>query len=226
MEENIHAEHRKRLTELIYKSGIENVSEVQALEFILFFGIPRGDTNPLAHRLLKKFKNIANILNASLEDLTSVLGMGEQCAMRIKTLPAIFELYQKSGVDKDFSDFASLRKFIFDILNKKKTEEFFVFGVNSKLRFLGSRKLAVGSLDCVVFPRFEIINFINSTKPSFLVFAHNHPDGDSSPSKADINSTAELKKVCDALGAKFLDHFIVGSKSIFSINEGQTYEFN
>ena len=61
MEENIHAEHRKRLTELIYKSGIENVSEVQALEFILFFGIPRGDTNPLAHRLLKKFKNIANI---------------------------------------------------------------------------------------------------------------------------------------------------------------------
>ncbi|HIV01536.1 MAG TPA: hypothetical protein IAA62_03175 [Candidatus Caccopulliclostridium gallistercoris] len=224
MEENIHSDHRKRLTELIYKSGIENVSEVQALEFILFFGLPRGDTNPLAHRLLKKFKTISNVLNASLEDLTSVLGMGEQCAMRIKTLPSIFELYYKSGAEKDFSDLPALRKFILELLNKKKTEEFFVFGIDSRLKLLGSRKLASGSVDSVSIPRFELLSFINSLKPNFLAFAHNHTNGDVLPSKTDIVSTTELKKICDALGVKFLDHYIISDNKIFSMNEGKTYE--
>lgn len=71
-EENIHAGHRERLLDTVIKCGIDNISEVQAVEFILCYIFPRGDVNPLAHRLLEKYRNIPTILEASIEDLASV----------------------------------------------------------------------------------------------------------------------------------------------------------
>ncbi|MDD3862862.1 MAG: hypothetical protein PHV79_03335, partial [Clostridia bacterium] len=76
--ENIHKNHRKRLLDNIFKSGIENVSEINALEFILTYIIPRKDTNPLAHNLIKEFGNLANVLDADFERLKNFPGLGER----------------------------------------------------------------------------------------------------------------------------------------------------
>ena len=79
-----HSGHRLRLTELIAKSGIENVSNVQAVEYFLTYIIPRGDVNPLAHRLLDKFENFGNIIDASENELMQVKGINKRSASKIK----------------------------------------------------------------------------------------------------------------------------------------------
>ena len=79
----IHDGHRKRLIDTVNKAGLDTLSEVQALEYILFFIFPRGDVNPLAHRLLDRFGDIATVLDAPIEDLVMVEGMGETSAKKM-----------------------------------------------------------------------------------------------------------------------------------------------
>lgn len=80
---NIHEGYRKRLIETVSKVGLDNLSDIQALEFILFYIFPRGDVNPLAHRLLNRFNNTATILEASIEDLMEVEGMGKTSSQKL-----------------------------------------------------------------------------------------------------------------------------------------------
>ena len=81
-ESNIHAGHRERLIETVHKVGLTEISSIQAMEFILCYIFPRGDVNPLAHRLLDKFKKISFVLDASVEDLCEVKGMGQLSAKK------------------------------------------------------------------------------------------------------------------------------------------------
>ena len=81
-EKCVHDGHRKRLLDTVNAVGLIGLSDIQALEFILFFIIPRGDVNPLAHRLLDRFKNVPTVLDASVEDLMEVKGVGETAAKR------------------------------------------------------------------------------------------------------------------------------------------------
>ena len=78
----IHDGHRKRLTETVNRVGLDGLSNIQVLEYILFFIFPRGDVNPLAHRLLDRFENVYTVLEASVEDLMDVKGIGEMAAQK------------------------------------------------------------------------------------------------------------------------------------------------
>ena len=91
-EKNIHAGHRGRLLDTVCNAGIETLSSVQAMEFILTYIFPRGDVNPLAHRLLDKFGNIASVLDAEESELMTVRGIGERAAKLIRQLTEIFFL--------------------------------------------------------------------------------------------------------------------------------------
>ena len=98
-----HDGHRERLTNLIDKSGIENVSSIQAVEYFLTYIFPRGDVNPLAHRLLDKYETFANIINASPNDLKSVKGINERSAKKITHFAQLFDLYATSSMGKNIS---------------------------------------------------------------------------------------------------------------------------
>ena len=99
-EKNIHSGHRERLLETVCNVGLQGLSKIQIMEFILFYIFPRGDVNPLAHRLLDKFKNISFVLDASVEDLMAVRGMGRTSARKLRSLVEIFNVYTSSKASR------------------------------------------------------------------------------------------------------------------------------
>ena len=92
-EKNIHAGHRSRLLQTVVTAGLENISSVQAMEFILTYIFPRGDVNPIAHRLLDKFGSIGGVLDANVTDLMTINGIGERAAQMLSQLTEVFFLY-------------------------------------------------------------------------------------------------------------------------------------
>jgi len=220
--ENIHEHHRRRLTKLIFDAGVENVTEVQALEFLLFFGIPRCDTNPLAHRLLNKFGSIDKVIDADINDLCSVQGVGDQCAMRIKLLPEILEHYYllKSNKKQTFETLGKLYDYFETALRMKDKEHFIMLALNNRFQVLESKTIE-GAVDTAKTSKMEFSTFLTSSKALLLVVAHNHPGGSCSPSTQDIKTTDDLKMICNILGVKFLDHLIIGADGIFSFSNSE-----
>ena len=99
---SIHRGHRERVKQEFLKGGLEAFSDVRALELLLFYALPQGDVNPLAHRLLDTFGSLAGVLDAGMEDLKNVPGIGEHAAILLKLVPAVTAKYLASRTSDDF----------------------------------------------------------------------------------------------------------------------------
>ena len=217
-EKCIHDGHRKRLTETVNKVGLDDLSKVQALEYILFYIFPRGDVNPLAHRLLDRFNDIPTVLEASVEDLKEVKGMGEMAAQKLHALLEIFSFYineqLKSQPLKTLGDFFD---FIEQLLRYKKEEELHIFGVNSAGEIIRGRRFAKGSINMVGIDMREIALFISTYKVPAVFLVHNHPNGSCVPSAQDKISFANMKGAFQFSGCELKDALIVGKDGIYSM---------
>ncbi len=232
-EKCIHDGHRKRLTETVNKVGLDGLSKVQALEYILFYIFPRGDVNPLAHRLLDRFNDIPTVLEASVEDLQQVKGIGEMAAQKLHALLEIFSYYTneqlKSQPLKTIGDFYD---YIEQLLRYKKEEELHLFGVNSAGEVIRGRKFASGTINMVGIDMREIALFVSTYKVPAVFLVHNHPDGSCIASTQDEISYENMKGVFKFSGCKLIDSLIVGKDGIYSMeskniqrifNEGLEY---
>ena len=214
----IHDGHRKRLIETVYRAGIDNVSEVQALEFILFYIFPRGDVNPLAHRLLDRFHNVSTILDASIEDLQMVEGMGETSAKKLNSLMEIFYYYSFSkNKEHPARTAGELYDHLEQLLRFKSNELVYIMGVNAKGETVKERKLALGRYESVQLDVKDVVLYISTQKVSRVILVHNHPSGSCNPSPDDIAATSKFKQVCNFAGCNLIDSIIVGSDGIYSI---------
>lgn len=218
---NVHAGHRARLLETIYKVGIENVHPVQALEYILTYVFPRGDMNPLSHALLDKFGNISNVLNAHVNDLKTVSGIGDRAAKRISLLPDIFSLYANTSLDdrEDLSNYANLCDFCEQSLRWKPTEQLYILGLDASFHLIAKEIFMQGEFSAVSIQPKKVGNFIGSYNAAHIVLVHNHPGGKCIPSDQDYIGTENFKLMVTLFGCNFIDHLIVGMDGIFSIGK-------
>ena len=219
--ENIHSGHRVRLINTVYKCGLDGLSEIQVLEYFLFFVFPRGDINPLAHRLLNKYKSISAVLEASVEDLKTVKGMGDVSAKKLHSFPKMFDIYM---LDKSTKPLKKVSKGdIYDtiegILRFKNTENLLVIAMNHRGEYLGERIFQKGSHDRIAVEQKDIANFVMSYDASAVVIAHNHPNGAITPSQNDIESNEELMRRFEFGGVKLVDNLIVGYDGIYSLKD-------
>ncbi len=222
-EGNIHAGHRERVINTVSRVGLSDLSSFQIMEFILFYIFPRGDVNPLAHRLLDKFKSVSHVIDASLSDLMAVKGMGETSAKKLKAMVEIFDAYVKSKANKNegIDTFGEIYDYAEMILRYKNVEELYVFGFDSRHHYVADRCLARGKIDAVNIDMMEISNFVSSFKVPIVYIAHNHPGGSCEPSIADINAYKSLTKKFEFTGCVLADSFIVGSEGVFSLKDGR-----
>lgn len=217
-DKNIHDGHRKRLIETVSKVGLENLSEIQVLEYILFFIFPRGDVNPLAHRLLDRFHRISTVLEANIEDLKMVDGMGETSARKLHSLIDIFEYYYKDiEKDKKITQRSEIYDHFETVLRFRSDEEVYIMGINPKGVAVRERRLAVGNFETVKIDIKDVALYISTYKVNRVVIAHNHPKGSCFPSSDDKNTTARLRNLFQATGCELEDSIIIGSDGIYSI---------
>lgn len=213
-----HNGHRSRLTDLVINSGLDNVSNIQAVEFFLTYIFPRGDVNPLAHRLIDKFENFANIANANINDLISVKGINERSAKKIKMFVELFDYYTSSEMTKKMS-LKNQREFldyVERLLRFKKTENLLLFAIDQSFRLINKRIYDLKQVRQVGIPPIELLNFITSTKASYLIVAHNHPSGSAKSSQDDSNAMNFIDNLIANFDCKLINSFVVGDDGIYS----------
>lgn len=218
-DKGMHDGHRKRLVDLVDRVGIDCVTEIQAIEYVLFYIFPRGDVNPLAHRLLDRFGNFSTIMEASVEDLKVVKGMGETSAKKLHALLEIFFFYTQekvadNGVLKSIGEFYD---YIDQLLRFRTEEELLLFGVNSLGEVIKGRRFGKGNHNMVGINLADISLFLSTYKVGGVILVHNHPNGSAKPSTHDCQTFEQLKGKFKFSGCSLLDMLIVGIDGIYSM---------
>lgn len=219
--ESVHKNHRRRVKEKFMKHGLETFEEHEVLEMMLFYVIPRRNTNEIAHELIKKFGSIQDVLNASYSSLIKVKGVGIEAACFIKFILGVVRRYVESS-DKFVNKF-STRLEINDYLSKKfigRTEEMIaIVLLDAKKKVLYEGIISDGTHSKVNMNMRKIIELVSFYNAAAIAIAHNHPSGIALPSKEDIDTTKRLKFLFDSLNVYFVDHIIVADDDYISFRD-------
>lgn len=225
---NEHADHRQRMKDRFLENGLDIFDEHQVIELLLFFGIPRRDTNVIAHRLIKRFGSLRDVLDAPYEDLLKVDGIGEHAATLIKLSAELSRRYLLSeSLDTErFDTVDKLGKFLINLFLGKRNEEVYLLTFNGKMEMLSCDKLADGLSNLVSFSVKPLIESAILTHASGIVLAHNHPGGIASPSGSDISLTDQLMYMCDQISIPLIEHFVVAGNSYYPIIKRRDDEYD
>jgi DNA repair protein RadC len=204
--------HRKRLRERFAKAGAEGLADYELIELLLFAALPRGDAKPLAKNLLARFGSIGAVLAAEPRALAEIAGAGPAVVNAIKlaealTIRALGDQVAKKPV---ISNWQALLDYCSARLAHRTNEQFHILFLDSKNALIADEAQQKGTIDHVpLYPR-EVIKRALELGAAAIILVHNHPSGDPTPSRADIDMTQE---VCDAgkkLGIAVHDHLIIG----------------
>jgi len=216
-----YAGHRQRLRERFKKNGLDGLHEYEFIELLLTYAIPRRDVKPLAKALIEHWGGITGIFDASIDELTACTGIGERTAVLIKLLKEGSALYLKTRVkNKEFlGSPQDVLNFCHYTLSGEKNEKFMVIYLSAKNEVIDSEILEEGTVNqTAVYPR-KVIEGALRHKASALIFVHNHPSGDPSPSQTDRLLTDALVRAASAIEITVHDHIIIGRNKHFSGRE-------
>lgn len=214
--------HRKRLRERYVKNGYEALQDYEIIELLLTFVKQRVDTKPLAKQLIKKYGTIEEILKADIKDLKETEGVGDVTAVFLNFIGDIAACSFKDKAEKQKISFKNKNQLISYLRNDigfSKNEEFKVLFLNSVNEIIETEILFTGTIDkSAVYPR-KILERALYHNARSIVFVHNHPSGNVSPSQKDIELTEEMKKFFKIVDINVLDHIIITKNSHFSFLE-------
>lgn len=214
--------HRKRLRERYIKNGYEALQDYEIIELLLTFVKQRVDTKPLAKQLIKKYGTIEEILKADIKDLKETEGVGDITAVFLNFIGDIAACSFKDKAEKEKISFRNKNQLISYLRNDigfSKNEEFKVLFLNSVNEIIETEILFTGTIDkSAVYPR-KILERALYHNARSIVFVHNHPSGNVSPSEKDIELTEEMKKFFKIVDINVLDHIIITKNSHFSFLE-------
>ena len=204
--------HRQRLKDRFIKSGAGSLADYELLELILCLAIPRRDVKPLAKKLLDTFGSFAEVINADNARLKEVSGVGDNAIVALKLLrDGAIKLTQEGIIDRPLlSSWDALVDYCRASMAYKKTEQLRILFLDKKNVLIADEVQQEGTIDHTpVYPR-EVIKRALELGASAILLVHNHPSGDPTPSKADIEMTRDVADAGKKLGVKVHDHIIMG----------------
>jgi len=218
----LHLGHRQRLRERFLHEGLAGFADHQVLELILFYAIPRGDTNEIAHRLMRHFGRLSAVFDARVSDLQKVPGVGQQSAILIHTLPALMRRYHTDRIVRDapiLNSAEAVSNYLRPLMSGRTREVFYVLCLDSRLRVKFPAQISEGTVkDAYVHPRV-VVEAALAHHASAVVLAHNHPSGHLQPSQADHNLTEQLVRALAVIDINVLDHVIIADDESYSFAE-------
>ncbi len=220
-EPGVHSGHRQRLKEQFLTYGMDPIHDVNVLELVLFYAIPRQDTNPIAHRLLSTFGSLAAVFDASVEELTGKGGLSKNAATLIKLIPAAARRQQLSRVSGNqiLDSTQKCGDYLVPFFFGSVQEEVYMLGLDAKCKLLGCIKLSSGSINSAGLSIRKVVESALSMKASSVVLAHNHTSGIAVPSQEDIRTTRSIAHALDLVGVYLADHVVVADEDYVSMAE-------
>ncbi len=189
-----------------------SLPDYEMLELVLFLAKPRAEVKPLAKALITRFGSFADVISADVKELVAVKGVGENTAVALKTIrAAAIRLAREQVMNQPvITSWQKLLDYCRASLAFAKTEEFRVLFLDRKNVLIADEMQQTGTVDHTpVYPR-EVVKRALDLGASAIIMVHNHPSGDPTPSKGDIEMTKEVREACEKLGISLHDHLIIG----------------
>ena len=226
--EHLHSGHRQRLKKRLFLGDFDNAYDHELLEFLLYTPMPRADTNPVAHRLIKAFGSLSGVLEARKAELKKIEGVGEKIADFLASLQDIFrivELSRRRETRTPMSSTAELIDFYKPLFIGRNEERFYLSSIDNGGYLIKNTEMACGEATGATVDTKQIIAEAVYNKANVVAFCHNHPTSMALPSSADIAMTRVLRDMLEDLGIILLDHIIIGKHGdAFSIMESKAME--
>lgn len=220
---NIHEGHRKRLKERFLKGGMDSLSDINCLELVLFYALPRRDTNPIAHALLEHFGSLSAVLDASPEQLQQIPGISEHAATLLHAIPQLARRYMvdQTNTDDILNTTRRCGEYLMPHFVGAREEQVYLLCLDAKCKALDCRMVAKGSLNTANVPIRKIVEVALAVNATSVVLAHNHPSGIALPSREDEATTLRLYAALEAMGILLADHIIIADDDFVSMADSR-----
>ncbi len=204
--------HRERLRTRFLEAGSDALADYELLELVLFRAIPRGDMKPLAKSLIAKFGSFAEVIAAPRARLAEVKGAGDAVIAELKVVEAAAQRLARGEVRQRhvLSSWTAVLDYCRAAMAFADKEQFRILFLDKRNQLIADEVQQTGTVDHTpVYPR-EVVKRALELSATAIILVHNHPSGDPTPSRADIDMTKEIATVAKPLGIAVHDHIIVG----------------
>lgn len=207
---SVHDGHRERLRRRFLDHGLQSFNEIEALELLLFYALAQKDTNPLAHALLDRFGSLDEVLHASVQELCSVPGIGEKTAALLTLVPELNRLGELSRVRRTVSlrTTEEMAAYLGPYFSGLQEERLLMVCLDSAMRVISTEELSRGVVNGVRFDVRRLVELALRRKASYVLLAHNHPDGQAVPSREDDETTRDVCRALHTIEIPLFDHLI------------------
>lgn len=218
---NVHAGHRERIKNTFRKNGLANMEPHNVLELILTYSIPRRDVNELAHALIDTFGSFDQVLEADIERLMQVDGIGENTAIHLKLILESYRFYEMQKHREVFyATSANITMNYARSLFVGETKELtFALCFDASMKLNNCTKVSEGSVNVAAVSVRRVVEIATANKAIAVVLTHNHPGGLATPSKEDLVTTRKIMQALHIVGIKLSDHIVVGDTFAISMAE-------
>jgi len=217
----IHDGHREKMRQRFLKGGLENFADHEALELLLYYAIPRRDTNPIAHALMERYGSLSAVLNAPVEDLKKVSGIGESAAILLKLSPQLYGKARTADAEQEtvLNTVSRVGAYMLDRFSGERNEILYQLCLDRKGRLLACKRLGEGGVTSVDLNVRQMVENAILTSASVVILAHNHPSGVALPSDDDRAATRRAQEALHTIGVKLVDHIIVADQDFVSMEQ-------
>ena len=216
---DLHGGHRQRLRNTFLENGLGGMNDINALELLLFYALPRRDTNETAHLLLKRFGSLDRVFSASVEDLCEVEGIGEYAASLITLVP---QIRKKSAISKaketrQIKNSTEAGTYLLPFFLNEQDEVVYLLCLDAKRSVLCCEEMGRGVVNSVDANVRRIVEKALKVRACSAILAHNHPGGLAIPSREDDIFTRCLYNALETVGIRLEDHIIVADGDYVSV---------
>ena len=222
---NIHTDHRRRVKNRFRNEGLDHFEELHALELLLFYAIPQGDVNPLAHRLLSHFGSLRTVLEAPAEQLMGIKGVGEHTAILLSLVKGLAQKYVTSGdSEAPLNTMEDCGSYLVNRFIGQRNEVVMLLCLDAKRAPLCCRIVSEGSVNAAEISTRKVVEAALAVNATSAILAHNHPSGIAVPSMQDIVTTRRMGAALSAVDIILEDHIVVADRDYVSLRESNYYD--
>lgn len=223
----IHDGHREKMRRRFLKGGLDNFADHEALELLLYYAIPRKDTNPIAHTLMNRYGSLSAVLAAPAEDLKKVEGIGESAAVLLKLAAQIGTKARLADMEKEtvLNTVTRVGNYLMELFDGESNEKIYQLCLDRKGKLLSCKRLNEGGVANAELDVRRVVENAILTHASGVVISHNHPSGVALPSAEDITATHRVKRALETIGVTLVDHIIVADRDFVSLEQSGHLQF-
>ena len=224
---SVHDGHRERLRQRFREEGLDGFNQIQVLEMLLFYVIPRKDTNPLAHALIERFGSLSQVLEAPLEELAKVPGISLNTATFLHMITDVRRFYQVNRASQNtvLTDIEGCAEYMLPYFFGRRVETVFLLCLDAKCRVLCCREVASGSVNSTHISVRNVVETALAANATSVVLAHNHPSGIAIPSEEDIQTTRQVWTALQAVDIHLVDHIVVAEEDYISMQQSRLMQY-